>query len=172
MRQRPVYASRVARERLGLVRTIVILWISGAVVQALLTSVVLPHRIAWTILGGSLRRGEVDRWEAVVFVAVTALLGAAGVCVGVRIVGFRVGYGVAAFALALGTTLTTALALATLTSTRGDATGIAAPAFGVLLFPLQLLLGLVLPAYLVDTGASPSARPVSPEPPYHPQARI
>ena len=80
--------------------------------------------------------------------------------------GFDVSYGLAAFALGLGTLLTTAMTFATISTAANDPTAVAAPAFGVLFFPLGLVLGTLLPAFLIDASTMRQSAPIPPGRPY------
>ena len=160
---------------LGLFRAAIIVWVSGLVVSALLGGFVSP--LAWSLVAP---RGGVDhRWVlAAVVVALHALLGAIGVTFGVDLVGFRISYAPAVFALAfagvLSLALTSLLVAAQTPTTSTDPTGVALPALGLALWPVSLLVGIVLPAFLVNAAAStatagsapPEVPPYPPIPPY------
>jgi hypothetical protein len=163
----------VGRQRLGIVRAAVIIFVSGTAVGVVAAAFLRP--VVWSVIATTARNGD-RLWEnALLLVAINALLGAVGVYIGVRVVGFRIAYGSAAFALALGKGLATVLNLMTLTShtARGiaDPTQIAQPALGVAFVPVQLLLGIFLPAYLIDSAASPMSERAT-EQPYSPQAPL
>jgi hypothetical protein len=151
-------------------RAAVILWVSGAVASAILAEFASP--VAWALLSGSGRHG--DRWSLVVaIVAVHALLGAVGVTIGVGFYGFRISYASAVFALLVGGAVGmafTVLLVEGLTHTQtGDPRAIAVPALGLATWPLQLVLGTLLPAFLVNSAATPSPASAPPEvPPYPP----
>jgi len=76
----------VEEHQLGLARAIIIVWVSGAVASALLSTFRSP--VAWAMILGS--ANHVDRqWGTVALVVgLGALLGAFGVTVGVSLCGF------------------------------------------------------------------------------------
>ena len=152
-------------QHLGLLRAIVIVWIGGAVTSTLVDSL-LYRPLMTSILVGSQGHPHHIRLTLGVFYLVTdGLFAAIAVTVGVRLVGFRVSYLTAAFALTLGATISLAITYATMSAFSGDPTHIAAPAFGAASWPLQLAFDLLLPAYLIDVNASPES-PRTP-PPYY-----
>ena len=144
---------------MGYVAALVIVWVSAVVVGSLLGFFLLPGRVAIVL---SSIRGDSRPWAAALLVAAMAFVGGACVSVGVRLTGFRIDYGLAAFAMGLGELLKIALAFVTISSTASDTTGVAAPGFGLLALPLGLVLGLLLPAYVIDAGTGrerPTGRP-------------
>jgi hypothetical protein len=165
-------ALRVEKE-LGVIRAVVILWVSGTVTSALLGAFATP--IAYGLIGGS--GGYVEhRWGLVAAIVVAdALIGAVGVTIGVGFFGFRIGYEAAFFALLVGGALTMAFTVffvqAESHTHTGDPRAIAIPALGLATWPLQLLVGTLLPAFLVNAAARPSAArmappEIPPPPPY------
>jgi hypothetical protein len=157
--------------QLGVFRAALILWVSGAFVTAVLGAFASP--VAWSLLSGS-GRGE-HRWGLLAAIlAAHALLGAVGVTFGVGFFGFRISYASAVFALllggAVGMVITSFLVEAQTQTQSSDPRAIAIPALGLATWPLQLLVGTLLPAFLVNAAASPSAsRAATPEvPPYPP----
>lgn len=160
---------------LGVFRAALIVWVSGAFVSAALGAFV--SSLAWTLLSGSRVNGD-HRWGLfAAIVAAHALLGAVGVTFGVGFFGFRISYASAVFALllggAIGMVITYFVVKAQTHTQTGDPRAIAIPAFGLATWPLQLLVGTLLPAFLVNAAASPSASlsappEVPPYPPYPP----
>jgi hypothetical protein len=150
--------------QLGLARAIIIVWVSGAVASALLSTFVSP--VAWAMILGS--ANHVDReWGSVaLIVGLGALLGAIGVTVGVSIFGFRLSYGSAFVALLVGGILAEAVMRFLVARTTRTADGIPLPALAPLVWPLHLLLNTLLPAFVVNELASKRrSRPASPEVP-------
>jgi hypothetical protein len=160
----------VAQQRLGLVRAVVIVWTSGAVVGTLLTLLFFQSRLGSTILTGTPSDGHPLRALAW-FSAVNALVEAGAVCVGVRIVGFRVRYAVASVALLGAAILLTAIDWTLVSGSAGDTTGIALSAYGVLLLPLRILIGTVAPACAIDAAASAAVGSAPPQPRHYPLQR-
>ena len=153
----------MAQQRLGLTRAVVIVWISSAVVGALLTSLFFQSRIGSTILTGTPGAGH-PLTTLAAFAVVRALMEAVVVCAGARMVGFRVSYALASVALLVPTVLITAIAWALATEAAGDSTGIALSAYGVLLLPLQIVVGTFAPAFVIDAAASAAVGSTPPEP--------
>jgi len=160
-------------KELGVLRAVVILWVSGTVTSFVLGAFATP--IAYSLSGVS--GGYVEhRWGIVAAIVVAdALIGAVGVTVGVGFFGFRISYEAAFFALLVGGALTMAFTIffvqAQLHTNTSDPRSIAIPALGLATWPLQLLVGTLLPAFLVNSAARPSvARSAPPEipppPPY------
>jgi len=163
--RQPDDRANVGDQHLGLLRAIVIVWIGGAVTSTLVDSLLYRPLMTSILAGSQGHHPHHIRLTLVVFYFVThGLFAAVAVTVGVRLVGFRVNYLTAAFALTLGATISLAITYATMSAFSGDPTQIAAPAFGAASWPLQLALGLV-PAYLIDVNASPES-PRTP-PPYY-----
>ncbi len=165
--------------QLGVLRAVLILWVSGAVASAVLGAFASP--VAWAFLSAS-HSAEHAHWGLLgTLVAAHALLGAVGVTVGVGFVGFRISYGSAVFALlvggALGMMIATFLLESQVHAQSGDAQALAIPALGLALWPLELLVGTLLPACLVNAAASPAVASSTgpPEvplyPPYPPDGR-
>jgi hypothetical protein len=138
--------------QLGLARAIIIVWVSGAVASALLSTFLSP--VAWAMLLGS--ASHVDRqWGSVALaVGLGALLGAIGVTVGVSLLGFRLSYASAAVALAVGGILAEAVMRFFVARTTRAADGFQLPVLGPLIWPLHLLLNTLLPAFIVNELAS------------------
>jgi hypothetical protein len=153
--------------QLGLFRAAIIVWVSGVVASALLGILVSP--VAWALVAGSARHID-QRWGlTAILVLVNALIAGAGVTFGVGIFGFRLSYGSAVFALAAGGFLAAVVTSFIYAQTAGDTTGLAIPALGPAIWPLRLLLGLLLPAFLINGSASPeSLKPLPPEVPPQP----
>ena len=160
----------MAQQRLGLTRAVIIVWISSAVVGALLTSLFFQSRIGSTIVTGT-PWGRHPLTTLVAFAVVRALVEAVAVCAGVRIVGFRVSYVVASVALLVPTALITAVAWALAGEATGDSTGIALSAYGVLLLPLQIVVGTFAPAFVIAAAPSAGASSAAPYPPQYPPPR-
>jgi hypothetical protein len=123
------------------------------------------------LIAGSARHVDQRYGFAATLVAVNALLAAVGVTLGVGLFGFRVSYGMAVFALTAGGLLAVVVTRLLLVRSAGDPTGVALPALGSALWPLRLLLGLLLPAYIINGSASPAGYrtpEAPPEPPYTP----
>jgi hypothetical protein len=169
----------VENERLGLLRAAVIVFVSGLIV-AVLPMLFPMGSASWWSTGGSSEPGGIA-WDTVaIALAVTLILEAIAVVVGVRMCGFRVGFVFTTFALGLSTALTVALAYVTTRGTADDSSGVAGPAFGVALLPIGLLIGVLLPAFLIDGAARPDTEvgsvdaaypappPYPPYPPYTP----
>jgi hypothetical protein len=137
---------------LGVVRAIIIVWVSGAVATALLSIFVSPA--AWAMLAGS--AGHIDRQWGVValIIGVNALLGAIGVTIGVKLCGFRLSYPEAVLALAVGGIAAEALTRFLLTRTTRTADGLVLPGLTPFVFSLRLLLNILLPAYIVSAVAT------------------
>jgi len=154
-------------QHLGLLRAIVIVWIGGAVTSALVGALLYRPLMVSILVGSQGHPHHLPLINAAAFLVTRGLLGAIAVTVGVQLVGFRVGYLTSAFALTLGGAISLAITFATISATTGDATHIAGPALGVAVWPLQLLLGLVLPAHLIDVNSSSGLAP--PPRPYHGQ---
>ena len=156
--------------QLGLVRAIVILWVSGAVASVLVGMFVSP--VGWSVLGGSNRFA--DAGVIVAVVALQALVGAVGVTIGVEFCGFRISYASAVVAVLVGGVLGMAFTVffaevqphAPTTDPRAELI----PALGALTWPLQLVVGTLLPAFLVNAAARPPASCSAPPeiPPYPP----
>jgi hypothetical protein len=72
----------------------------------------------------------------------------------VSLCGFRLGYASAAIALAVGGILAEAVMYFVFARTARTANGFTLPAIGPMLWPLQLLLGTLLPAFIVNALAS------------------
>jgi hypothetical protein len=160
----------VAQQRLGLTRAVIIVWISSAVVGALLTSLFFQSRIGATIVTGTpAARHPLTTLAA--FAVVRALVAAVAVWAGVRLVGFRVSYVVASMALLVPTVLITAVGWALASEAAGDSTGIAVSAYGVLLLPLQVLVGTLAPAYMIAAAPSATASSATTYPPQYPPPR-
>jgi hypothetical protein len=158
----------VGATQLGLARAAIVVWLSKTAVGVLLAMFVSPF--AWALFVGTAHHVD-DRWGiAATVVTLEALLGAIGVTFGVGLCGFRIGYASAALALAVGGAVTTVVTSVLVTRASGDPTGIAVPALGPALMPLSLLLGTLLPAFLVNAAASPpAAQALRPDlPPYPP----
>ena len=161
------HASVVRTEKLGLVRAIVIVWVSGFVFNLVVGAFFVQTGLAFTIATGSLRHGDSRPWvAAALYIGMKALLGALVVTFAVRLMGFHVSYAVAALALAVGALLTTALTFATFSTVPNDPTGMATPGVGVLLFPLGIVLGTLLPAYLIDSSTMRESEAIPPGRPY------
>jgi hypothetical protein len=158
--------------QLGLARAIIIVWVSGIVASALISTFLSP--VAWAMLLGS--GNHVDRqWgSAAVAIAIASLLGAIGVTVGVSLCGFELGYASAAVALTLGGILAEAVMRFLVARTTRTADGFTLPAIGPMLWPLQLLLGTLLPAFIVNALASKrrSNHEVPPQLPYPRQSPL
>lgn len=162
-------------ERLGLLRAAVIVFVSGLVVGVALP-MLFPTNFLWTVFGPS--GGDRFDWTGLLlWEAVTIVLQAIVVFGGVRLFAFRVSLVWAAVALAISTAIGFALALAigyvTISTTAEDQTGIAGAAFGGLFVPLVLAIGILLPAFLIDSGSTPERgvtpaadAPYPPYPPY------
>ena len=162
----------MAGQKLGLVRAFVIVWISSAVVGALLTSVFFRSPVGSTVVLGAFRHADRHPFTALAAFAVAkALVGAVLVCIGVRIIGFRVSYVVAGLALAFAAVITTAIAWGLASRTSGDPTGIATSAYALALLPLQILVNNLAPAYVIDGAASPTLGSAPPERPHYPPRR-
>ena len=157
---------RVVGEQLGLLRAIVIVWIGGGVMSAVVGALLYPPLFG-SILVASQGHPHHLRGELVAtYLATKGVFGAVAVAIGVRFVGFRVSYLTAAFAMTLGAAISLVITWATMSMFNGDTTHIAVPALGLAAWPLQLVFGLVLPAYLIDVNASPVFAP-PPVRPYH-----
>lgn len=137
---------------LGLARAIIIVWVSGAVASALLSTFLSP--VAWAMLLGS--ASHVDRqWGSVALaVGLGALLGAIGVTIGVSLFGFRLSYASAAVALAIGGILADAIMRFVVARTTRSADGFQLPVLAPLIWPLHLMLNTLLPAFIVNEVAS------------------
>ena len=153
-------------EKIGFLTAFVIVWLSTVVVGTLLAFFFLPGAVG--ILLGTIR-GDNGRVLAsgAVLVGATALAGGACVCIGVRLMNFEISYALAAFAMGIGAVLKTALAVATFGSITSDPTGFGGSGLAVLFFPLEIVVGLVLPAYLVDAGTSREPKGIPPGRVYH-----
>ena len=139
-------------QQLGVLRAAVIVWLSGAVVSALLAVFISP--LAWALLAGSARHIDNRLGVATTLVVVNALLAGIGVTVGVRLFGFRLSYALAVFALAAGGFAALLASRYLYSQTANDPTGIAVPALGSFLWSLRLLLSLFVPAFLINAMAS------------------
>ena len=160
----------MAEQKLGLLRAVVIVWVSSAVVGVLLTHVFFQSAVGSTIvLGAPTARHPFALLAA--FEVTKAFVAAIAVCVGVRIVGFRVIYPIAAVALALPAILATAVAWAAFSKGSSDPTGIALSAYALLLVPLQILVGTFVPAYVIDAAAARTAGSAPPDRPHYPTPR-
>ena len=160
----------MTQQRLGLPRAVIIVWISSAVVGALLTSLFFQSRIGSTIVTGTpAARHPLTTLAA--FAVVRALVEAVAVCAGVRLVGFRLSYVVASVALLVPTILVTAVGWVLASEATGDSTGIAISAYGVLLLPLQILVGTLAPAYVIAAAPSATASSAAPYPLQYPPPR-
>jgi hypothetical protein len=144
-------------ERMGLLTTAIIVFLSGLVVGWLVMPL-LQNAITWSVLIG-------PRWDGhgyplralVVFTAADALVVAAVVVAAARVMGFSVSYALAAVALALGTVLTTGITYLAVSSRPATSAGeIAWSGFAIALFPLVLVLGILVPALLINAGSYPS----------------
>jgi hypothetical protein len=160
-------------DQLGLARAIIIVWVSGAVASALLSTFLSP--VAWAMILGS--ASHVDRqWGSVaLIVGLGALLGAIGVTLGVSLFGFRLSYASAFVALVIGGILVEAVMRFLVARTTRTADGFQLPALGPLIWPLHLLLNTLLPAFIVNELASsrrrhPAMPEVPPELPYPEQS--
>lgn len=163
----------MARQNLGLGQAAVIVLVSGLVAGGL-TAMVFRSTAAWTLMGGSVHQTAAHQLRAAaVVISITALVKAAGVSVGVHMAGFRISYVLAAFAVALGAVLTTAMAVVVASRTVGGGPeAIAGAGFSLALWPVGLALGVLLPAFLIDASASPQRQRDLPEPPYIPPAGV
>jgi hypothetical protein len=154
--------------KLGLMRTAIIVWASGALAASLLAIFISP--VAWALIAGSARHIDQQWGLAATLVVANALLTGVGVTFGARLFGFRLSYGSAVFALAVGGFLATAVTRFLFARTATDPTGIALPAIGPALWPLRVLLGILLPAYIINAiashGAADPAPPDALRPPY------
>ena len=151
-------------ENVGLVTALVIVWLSTFVVGTLLDFFFLPGRVG--IVLGSIR-GDNRLWiTGAVLVPAMAFVGGACVRIGVRLMNFEISYAWAAFAMGVGELLKVALWVATFSSIASDPTGIAAPGFGMLVVPLGFVVGLLLPAYVVDAGTGREPAGIPPGRPY------
>ena len=154
--------------KLGLMRTVIIVWASGALASSLLAIFISP--VAWVLIAGSAQHLD-HRWGlTATLVVANALLAGVGVAFGARLFGFRLSYGSAVFALAVGGVLAAGVASFLFARTATDPTGIALPALGPALWPLRVLLGILLPAYIINAiashGAAEPAPPDALRPPY------
>jgi hypothetical protein len=154
-------------QELGFIRAVIIVWVSGAVVSVLLGMLVSP--IAWAMIAGSGRQIDA-RWGSVlVVVGINALLGAIGVTVGVGLFGYRLSYPSAVFALAVGGIAAVAVTRFLFMRATSTPSGVSLPVFTPVYWPLSVLLGTLLPAFIVNTLASrrsyPTSRNAPPEPP-------
>jgi hypothetical protein len=156
---------------LGLARAMIIVWVSGIAASALISTFLSP--IAWAMLLSS--GNQVGRqWGSVaVAIAIGSLVAAIGVTVGVSLCGFELGYASAAVALAVGAILAEAVMRFLVAWTTRRAGGFTLPA-GPMLWPLQLLLGTLLPAFIVNGLASKrrSNHEVPPQVPYPGQSPL
>jgi hypothetical protein len=156
--------------RLGLLRAAIIVWVSGLVAGAFLS--LFFSQMAWALLARSTRHFD-HRWGLTAALVIADEL-VTGACVtfGVGLVGFRVSHSSAVVAVGFSGFLTAGFSTLLYSGTPADPTGIALPALGLGFWPVGILLGLVLPAYLIDAVASSqSPAPVPPvvhppEPPY------
>jgi hypothetical protein len=153
-------------KRLGLLEAAIAVWVSSTFARLLVHSVAAGPAASSVL--SSFPDASGDGWLTMaILLAPEILLSAVGVVVGVGIVGFRVGYASAVGALAFGATLSMSISYVTWSSTQsGDATGIASPALGVATWPLGILLGTLLPAFLIGAAASRPVATAPPEPPY------
>src|SRR6476620_3955584 len=154
-------------QELGFIRAVIIVWVSGAVVSVLIGMLVSP--IAWAMIAGSGRQIDA-RWGSVlVVVGINALLGAIGVTVGVGLFGYRLSYPSAVFALAVGAIAAVAVTRFLFMRSTSTPSGVPLPVFTPVYWPLSVLLGTLLPAFIVNTLASrrsyPTSRDAPPEPP-------
>jgi hypothetical protein len=151
----------VHTEKVGFLTALVIVWLSTFVVGTMLALFLLPGNVG--ILLGAIRGDNGRVWaSAAVLVAAMAFVGGACVCFGVRLMNFEISYALAAFAMGIGELLKTALTFATISNISSDPTGIAGPGLGVLLLPLGIVVGLLLPAYLVDAGTGREPKGIPP----------
>ncbi len=150
-------------QRLGLLNAVVILWVNGFVIGLIVSALVQNGAGTWVLAGGlplSDRHGF-THW--VIVVAIQTAVTAGGVCLGVALMGFRIGYGAAFFALLMGVVVTGALDYAltphqsstAATSAAGTAaSGFQLAASSMLMLPLGLVAGLLMPAVMVDSFAT------------------
>jgi hypothetical protein len=144
-------------QELGFLRAVLIVWVSGAVVSALLGILVSP--IAWAMIYGSGRQIDA-RWGSVlVVVGINALLGAIGVTIGVGAFGYRLSYPSAVLALALGGIAAVVVTRFFVMRATSTPSGALVPVFTPVYWPLSVLLGTLLPALIVNTLASRRSYP-------------
>src|SRR5881397_1603759 len=111
------HAPAMRTEKLGLLPAVVIVWASGFLINLVLGAFLFQTGAAFILATGSLRHGDSRPWVAAgAFIGLKALVGGLGVTFGVRMLGFNVSYGLAAFALGLSALLTTALTFATIST--------------------------------------------------------
>jgi hypothetical protein len=139
----------MGRGQLSVLRVIVILLVSGFVIGGVMQML----RIRLVVYGLGSAHGHLQA-AGVAFLAVGVLAQAAGVVYGVRISGYRVGYAYTAFVLGVSGAIGLLITLALSSAFPHDQTGIAAPALGVGLFPVQLAIGF-LPAFFIADAAMP-----------------
>lgn len=150
--------------QLGLARAIIIVWVSGAVATALLSTFLSP--VAWAMILGSASHVDGQWGSVALIVGLGAVLGAIGVTVGVSLFGFRLSYGSAFVALVIGGILAEAVMRFLVARTTRTADGIPLPAFAPLVWPLHLLLNTLLPAFIVnELASSRRSHPAMPEVP-------
>jgi hypothetical protein len=138
--------------RLGLMRAALIVWASGTVASAVLALLVSPT--GWAFIAGSTRHID-ERWGyAATFVLLDALLAAVGVTIAVWLLGFRLSYATAVLVLAVGEGFALVVTQVLFTQATTDPTGIGVPALTTGLWPLRALLGMLVPAYLINAIAS------------------
>jgi hypothetical protein len=157
------------RERLGVLRAAVIIFVTGVVVGALMTLFV---PVAWLSQFGGYgpKAAAPDTGTVVTSMALVLLLHAIAVVIGVRLSGFRVGVIYTTFALGITTAITLGIVYVTMGAPSGDPTSVAAPSIGVVVLPVVLAIGLVLPALLIDGAARPALDHLPPELRYVPHA--
>jgi hypothetical protein len=143
----------MGRERIGFVTAILIVLVSNFVAGALIDLFLAPGEIVLL----SSTRGDSRPWLAgALSVAAGILVGGACVSVGVRLMGHEISYGAAAFAMGVGELLSAALAIAAFST----------PA-RVLVLPLGIVFGLLLPAHLIDEATAREPRTAPPRRQYH-----
>ena len=139
--------------RLGLTTAIVIIFVNGFAVGAVRMLLAQSQIVSGAVLGDG------SSWtRSLLFEAPWVLLAAIGICVGVGISGYRIAYGAAVFALGVGTVSTTMLdfALTPKPAEGSSIVGFAPAGYGILMFPLGLAFGLLLPAYILTEHALPA----------------
>ena len=159
----------MARERLGVFRAAVILLVSGLVVGGL-AALFAPDPFL-PISSEARSDVAIDTGAVLVSMGLMLVVQAIAVVIGVRTSGFRVGLVFTTFVLGVSTAVTVAIVYVLTGTASGDPASVAQPAVGVVAIPIGVVVGIVLPALLIDGAATPALDQLPPGVRYVPYAQ-